>query len=77
MTVDQIAIAVLGTASVWLANDARESWRKWACIVGLANEPFWFYAAWVADQWGVMFLCAVYSVAWFRGFRSQWMKGEL
>jgi hypothetical protein len=49
---EQIGIAVSGVVAVWLTQDKRESWRRWACIFGMLGQPFWFYAAWKAEQMG-------------------------
>lgn len=75
MTWDQIAIALTGAIAVWLSQDARAGWRKWACIFGLCGQPFWFYATWTAAQYGIFALCFIYTWAWFRGFRHYWMNG--
>jgi hypothetical protein len=52
IVLDQIAILLTGVIAVWLTQDKRESWRRWAPIFGLLAQPFWFYAAWKAEQWG-------------------------
>ena len=52
MVLDQLAILVTGVIAVWLTQHKRECWRRWACIFGLLAQPFWFYAAWKAEQWG-------------------------
>ena len=41
---DQIAIVLTGTTAIWLSQDERAAWRKWACIIGLCGQPFWFYS---------------------------------
>lgn len=71
--IEQIAIIAFGALSVWLANDPRDGWRKWACIFGLSAQPFWFYATWKAGQWGIFGITFVYAFAWARGFRYQWL----
>jgi hypothetical protein len=73
--VEQLAIVVTGGIAIWLANDPRESWRKWASVVGLAGQPFWFFSLSGADQWGIMILAAIYTVAWARGFHASWRRG--
>ena len=74
---DQIGIAVSGVVAVWLTQDKRESWRRWACIFGMLGQPFWFYAAWKAEQWGIFALCALYTYAWARGFWTHWLSPYL
>lgn len=72
--IDQVFIGVFGVISIWLTNDPRESVRRWACIAGLAAQPFWFYATWKAGQWGIFALAFVYTAAWVRGAWHQWVK---
>lgn len=73
---EQLAIAVTGCVAIWLANDQRETWRKWASVFGLAGQPFWFYSAFAAEQWGILALTFVYTASWARGFRNNWMRSN-
>ena len=70
---EQLAIAVTGCVAIWLVNDPRDNWRKWASVFGLLGQPFWFYASFTTEQWGVLVLTLVYTVSWVRGFRNSWM----
>ena len=70
---DQIGIALSGVIAVWLTQDKRDNWRRWACIFGMLGQPFWFYAAWSAGQWGIFALCALYTYAWARGVWTHWL----
>lgn len=72
--IEQAFIAVCGVTAVWLSQDPREAYRKWACIFGLAAQPFWLYATYKAGQWGIFFLCFLYAYSWLRGFRNNWLK---
>ena len=72
--IEQIAIAFTGVTAVWLSQDHRESWRRYASIFGLIGQPFWFYAAWQAGQWGIFILCILYTWSWYRGFRNNWLR---
>ena len=71
---EQIGIALVGVAAVWMSQDKRDNWRKWASIMGLIGQPFWFYATWKASQWGMFSLCFLYTYAWGRGFWNNWVK---
>lgn len=71
---DQVAIALLGVTAIWLSQDQREAWRRYACLFGLAGQPFWFYATFTAGQWGIFALCFLYTWAWFKGFRVHWLR---
>lgn len=70
--IDQVAIAVLGTASIWMSQSPTHRTRAWAPILGLAAQPFWIYATWRAEQWGILLLALVYTAAWLRGIRTYW-----
>lgn len=74
---DQIAIALTGVAAIWLSQDSRENLRKWSCIFGLLGQPFWFYSAWAAEQWGIFALCFAYTFAWARGVYNHWLRPKL
>ncbi len=71
---EQIAIACTGVIAIWLSQDKRENWRKWACIFGIFGQPFWFYSAITAEQWGLTILCCFYTWAWLKGVFNNWIK---
>lgn len=73
--IEQLGIALFGATAVFLSQDSRESWRRWACVAGLLGQPFWFYATWKAGQWGILALCFVYALSWARGVRTYWWRG--
>jgi hypothetical protein len=72
--ISQIFIAIFGVTAVWLTQQPNESLKKYACLFGIASQPFWFYAAWASQQWGIFFLCFVYSAAWLMGLYHYWIK---
>lgn len=72
--IEQAVIGVCGMASVWLSQDSRRSWQRWACIFGLVAQPFWLYATWSAGQWGIFLLTFVYAAGWARGVRTYWLR---
>jgi hypothetical protein len=74
LAVEQIAIALFGVSAVWLSQDSLEERRRYACILGLLGQPFWFYATYTTQQWGMFALCFLYSWAWFKGFQIHWLK---
>jgi hypothetical protein len=71
--IEQIGIAVFGVAAIRLSQDARRSVQRWACVAGLCAQPFWFYATYSAQQWGIFGLCFFYTWAWARGIRTYWI----
>ena len=70
----QIAIGLLGVAAVMLSQDERAARRRYACLFGLAAQPFWFYTTWKAQQFGIFALSFLYAASWLRGFYFNWVK---
>ena len=68
---DQIIIALTGCTAIWLSQG--EKGAKYASILGLIGQPFWFYATYQAEQWGIFILCFFYTIAWYRGFHRYWI----
>lgn len=73
MGIDQIAIALFGALAAWLSQARTDNLRRWACIFGMLGQPFWFYAAWQAQQWGIFAVCVMYAGAWVRGLWVYWL----
>ncbi|WP_284414981.1 hypothetical protein [Acidovorax sp. SUPP2539] len=74
MAMDQIAIAIMGAAAAWLSQSRDPAQARWACIFGMLGQPFWFYAAWKASQWGIFVVCVLYAIAWMRGLWVHWLS---
>lgn len=72
--IDQIAIGLCGVTAVFLSQDKRESRRRYACLFGMASQPFWFWTTWKAGQYGIFALCILYAFSWVRGFYVHWIK---
>lgn len=64
---DQVMIAITGFGAAWVNQDPRGHVRRWACIVGLVGQPFWFYSTFTQEQWGAFAVVASYTVAFMRG----------
>jgi len=69
----QLGIALLGVTAIWLSQSRNQQMRRYACLFGLAGQPFWFWSAISANQWGIFVLCCFYTVAWGRGVKSNWI----
>ena len=69
----QLLLAVTGVVAILLTQSTRSDRRKYACLFGLAGQPFWFYSAYTADQWGIFVLCIFYTYAWLTGLRNHWL----
>jgi hypothetical protein len=71
---EQIAIALTGIVAIWLTQQSNDSWKKYACLFGLAGQPFWFYSAYAAEQWGILVLTIFYTYSWYLGLKNNWLK---
>jgi hypothetical protein len=72
--IEQTFIALTELIAIWLIQEKRKEYRKWACIFGLLGQPFWFYAAFNADQWGAFILCFFFTLAWLKSFKDNWLS---
>ena len=71
---DQLFIALTGGVAIWLTQQSRGDWKKYACLFGLVGQPFWFYSAYTAEQWGIFALTVLYTYSWCVGFYNSWIK---
>lgn len=74
--IEQIAIVITGIAAVWCSQDRKPAIRKYACLFGLAGQPFWFYTSYQAAQWGIFALSLFYTFAWAKGLYVFWIKRD-
>lgn len=72
----QVLIALTGMVAIYLTQQKNEHFKKYACLFGLAGQPFWFYATITAEQWGIFVLAVGYTYAWLVGFRNNWIEGN-
>ncbi|MDP6651424.1 MAG: hypothetical protein QGF90_04850 [Gammaproteobacteria bacterium] len=68
------ALMILSAAlAVYLTQQQNRTLQKYACLVGLAGQPVWFYVTWQLQQWG-MFICAVvFTFSWLLGAWNHWV----
>lgn len=69
---EQLAIGLTGVVAIWLTQQKRDEWKKYACLFGLAGQPFWFYSAYQAEQWGIFALSLFYTYSWAMGVKAHW-----
>jgi hypothetical protein len=72
--IEQLGIALTGVTAVFLSQSKHESRRRYACIFGLAGQPFWFVASISTQQWGVFLLALIYTFAWAAGMWTHWLR---
>jgi hypothetical protein len=70
--IEQIIIAICGASSIWLSQSISFTQRKWAPVIGIIAQPFWLYATWQSEQWGMFALSILYAAGWARGIRTYW-----
>ena len=68
----QLFIAAFGLTSIWCAMGHNAKARKWAPVIGLAGQPFWFAFALDTKAWGLLALVAAYTAVYVRGILVQW-----
>ncbi len=68
----QAALVLFGVGAVYLSQSANPASRKWACIVGMAGQPFWFIAAY--PQPGMLIVVTLYTLVWGKGIWTHWKK---
>ena len=68
----QLFIAMFGLTSIWCAMGHNAKARKWAPVIGLAGQPFWFAFALDTKAWGLLALVAAYTAVYVRGILVQW-----
>lgn len=68
----QAMLVLLGAGAIYLLSEKRGRVRRWGYIVGAASEPFWLYAAWTTQQWGVLLLVFWWSWFYIRGAINNW-----
>lgn len=69
----QICIAVFGLTALAMALTGGDAALRWAPIVGLVGQPFWFIATVPTGQWGMVALCACYSLVYVFGVWKHWI----
>lgn len=72
--ISQLMIALLGLTAVFLTQQSNFRLKRYACLLGLAGQPFWFYATYTAEQWGIFALSFFYTYAWALGVYNNWIK---
>lgn len=74
MLVTQVVIAGLGVPAIFMSQSKNHTARKYASLVALTAQPFWFTMAWLTGAWGVFIMSFFYTAAWARGVWNFWLK---
>lgn len=70
----QIMIAFTGVIAIYLTQQRNEKWKRFACLFGMAGQPFWIYSAYQSGLYGILILSIFYAYAWGLGFYNNWIK---
>lgn len=68
----QLFIALFGLTAMALALGSNPTGRKWAPVVGLAAQPWWFMATVPTEQYGMVALCVAYTAVYLRAAWVNW-----
>lgn len=71
---DQVGIGLFGVTAIRLSQDHRERVKRWACVLGLCAQPFWFWTTYAHGQWVIFGLSCFYTWAWFKGLQTYWLR---
>lgn len=72
--IEQVFIACSSVTAMWLTQQHREDWKKYACLFGICGQPFWFYSSYTHEQWGIFVLSFFYTYGWMIGIQNNWIK---
>lgn len=73
MIITQVLLAVLSISAIALTQlTTDERWTRWAPILGLASQPFWFAAGWEAKQYGNLVVASAVTIVWLVGIYRAW-----
>jgi len=74
--IEQTFIAITELIAIWLIQEKRQEYKKWASIFGLLGQPFWFYASYNDQQWGAFVLCFFFTAAWIKSLKQCWFTKQ-
>lgn len=70
----QVGIALTGVTAIFLTQTKSAELQRFACLFGLAGQPFWIWSAISAEQWGILALTSLYAFAWAQGVWLHWLR---
>lgn len=69
---NQILLAAFGLTALWLSMGDNPVGRKFAPLIGLGGQPFWFSHALEKESYGVLVLACAYSAVYVHGAWRHW-----
>ncbi len=73
MLISQVAITMIGVPAIYLSQSLDRNTRRWASVLGLGGQPFWYMMAYATSGWGVFVMSLFYTYAWWTGFKNYWL----
>jgi hypothetical protein len=70
----QTMIVITGVIAIFMTQSKNVNVQKYACIFGLIGQPFWIWASLESEQWGMLTVSVLYTIAWFQGFYNYWIE---
>lgn len=71
-----VVIAFFGIPAIYLSQSLNFNTRRWASVLGLTAQPFWYAMAIHSEAWGVFIMSFFYTHAWWTGFVKYWLEPE-
>lgn len=73
----QFIILLTGAVAIHLSQADSAMARQWACVFGMAGQPFFLLVTYRAKQWGMFALAVIYTGAWATGIWKYWIRSWL
>lgn len=73
---DQIFIAFFGVTAVTLSQIKNKRANKFACIFGMAGQPFWLYMSYSEGLAGVFIVSMLYTISWSVGIKNNFIARQ-
>lgn len=67
LTIDQVFTGLFGSLAIWLTQCKSYKYRKLAPVAGIISQPFFIYATYVSEQWGMLLAALFCTYAWIVG----------
>jgi hypothetical protein len=71
--ISQVLICFIGLSAIFMLSVYK---NKWGNVVGLLQQPFWFYTTLYHGQWGLFFMSIAYAVVWCVGIYQWFWKND-
>lgn len=65
-------ISILSLISIALAYYRPKDLRQYACLFGLAAQPFWIAHVVITEAWGILPLTPAYTLLYLLAIRAHW-----